>query len=102
MEFIEVSRIITNKKGVQLTALETLKISDIRTFRPWYKTLKDTFKGEATLVVLYNKSKVTGVENVDDDDKSHTMLVSEDYKDFLARLGGRVIINGTVNKNISH
>lgn len=84
-----------------MTALETLKVAEIKAFRPWYKTPKDTFKGDATLVMLYSKSKVTGVESADDEDRAHTMLISEAYPNFLKRLSGQVIINGEAIKNIS-
>lgn len=94
MDFIEVTRIVTNKDGSQKTVPETMKVGEIKTFRPWYKSAKDKFEGDATLVVLYNKSKVTGHENEAKEEESnyHTMLIAESYSSLRDRLKGRVII----------
>lgn len=125
MEFLEVSRIVTNKNGKQVVGPETIDIKEIKTFRPWHKSPRDTFEGEAVLVLLHSKNKVKGDENdkvdelyamirnsslsKEDLDKfikemvstGDTMLIGESYKNFLGRLSGRVIINGQVTKHIS-
>lgn len=125
MDFLEIRRLITNKSGTQIVVPETLSIKEIKSFRPWQKAPKDTFEGKAVLVLLYSKNKVTGsqedkVEELysmirnsrltkEDLDKfikemvntGDTMLVSESYESFLLRLSGRVIINGTITKDLS-
>jgi hypothetical protein len=93
MDFIEIKRIVTNKSGDKITVPETLKVAEIKTFRPWHKNAKDTFKGEATLVVLYSKNKTTGGDDPDDKNLD-TLLVNESYDNLRDRLSGRVIVIG--------
>lgn len=93
MDFIEVKRIVTNKMGEKVTVPETIAVAEVKTFRPWHKGINDKFKGDATLVVLYNKNKVTGDGSEENDEKNlNTMLINEKYEDLRDRLSGRVII----------
>lgn len=96
MEFIEVRRIVTDKKGTLKIVPETMCIQDIKTFRPWYNNGSNSFKGEATLLVLKSVNRVTG-QSVDHDKEKEdlpTMMIEENYSDFLKRMSGRVIIFG--------
>lgn len=94
-DFIELNRIIKNRKNEQVIVKETIKISEIKTFRPWHKASTDTFKGDAIMIVLYNKNKTAGEESSPEDEKNlNTMLVQENYDDLMKRLSGRVIIVG--------
>lgn len=119
MEFIEVRRIVNGKRGQQVVH-ETMLVDDIKTFRPWHKSDTDTFKGEATMIVLKQNAKVADhateidrdclkdVENIFKNygynqdnidsflkkrDNLNTMMINEDYNDFLKRMSGRVILN---------
>lgn len=94
LDFIEVNRIV-KKDGNQEIVPETMRVTEIKTFRPWYKSSTDTFKGDAVLVVLYSKNKVTGQVNPDKEDSNlPTMMICESYESFKNRLRERVIVLG--------
>ena len=82
---IQVRKILKNQ-----ILLETIAISDIKSFRPWRKKENDTFDGEATFLVLRKKDK-DGPENPDEEKKLPTMLIQEDYKNFSRRMEGKII-----------
>jgi hypothetical protein len=93
MDFIELTRVVTNRNGIKVLVPEVLQVSEIKTFRPWHKTAKDDFDGDATLIVLFSKKKMTG-KDPSEEVESDTMLISEKYEDLRDRLSGRVIIVG--------
>lgn len=76
---IEVKKILKNQ-----IYIESIRIEDIKSFRPWRKKENDTFDGEATFLVL---------QSGEEEDKKQlpTMLIQESYSNFLRRMGGKVI-----------
>jgi hypothetical protein len=104
MEFIEVRRVITNRRSEQSVVKETINVKDIKTFRSWHKGKSDTFAGEATLIVFYGhptknddaRPADAGTsgdsDNNDDKLKLPTMLIAEDYTSFIDRMSARVVV----------
>lgn len=94
MDFIQVERIIKDGKGIQKVAPEVISISEIHTFRPWHHNENDTVKGDATLLVMKNSSRVTGQPGEKISDNLPTMVIHESFNNFIKRMSGRVIIIG--------
>lgn len=95
MDFIEVKRVVVGKDKKQKVVSEAIQVKEIKTFRPWYKSATDTFDGEATMIVLYNKNKSTQVDEGDivpDNGNLPTMMIAESFTSFIQRMSGRVII----------
>jgi hypothetical protein len=86
-DYIEIKRVTNDKSGQQISAPEAIPVSDIHTFRPWHKGLKDTLDGEITLIILTPNSKVLG-----NDKTTKEIHIHESYKSFLKRMSGRVIV----------
>lgn len=91
MDFIEVKRVVTGKDKKQKVVSEAIQVKEIKTFRPWYKSDNDTFEGEATMIVLYNKNK-GNTPDEEDNGNLPTMLIAEAFTSFIKRMSGRVII----------
>ena len=112
MEFIEVSRITEDKNKIQVIRPETICVADIKTFRPWHRGKTDTYKGDATIIVLRPVSEKPDqdptVKKPNDNDECScgskkkykqccketlpTILINESYHDFLNRMNGKVIL----------
>jgi hypothetical protein len=95
MDFIEVKRVVVGKDSKQKVVSEAIQVKEIKTFRPWYKSKTDTFEGDATMIVLYNKNKSTRddeAEVIPDNGNLPTMLIAESFTSFIKRMSGRVII----------
>lgn len=100
-DFIQIERIVKNKKGVQEVKPEVICVSEIHTFRPWYPGQFDTWKGDATLLVMKSVSRVTGdQEESEENDKNKndknlpTLVIHEKFTNFIKRMSGRVILIG--------
>lgn len=99
-QFIEIKRVTKDKSGSNVVRNETIKIADIKSFRPWFKTAKEDYiKGELTMLILENNASVnTESEPLEKEkepvekEKRNTLLVSESYNDFVTRMRSFVII----------
>lgn len=92
--FIEVRKIVTDKSTKMNTHSEprSLDIDDIKSFRRWHKSDKDSLiKGEMTQIMLESDT----VYIIGENKKPHfpTMLIEEGYEDFAYRLSQRVPVN---------
>jgi hypothetical protein len=90
VQFIGIKRITRDKDQKKVVRDETIRIKDIKSFRPWHKTEKDAeIPGDITLIVSdsIDQEEVTGKV-----DKVTTILISEGYKSFEERLGSVVVI----------
>lgn len=88
-QFIEIKRVTKDKNSVNILKDETIRIEDIKSFRPWFKNEqeKKEIKGEITMLVMKDSS----VEP-DSERKVNTLLVNEAYNDFLIRMRAVVIV----------
>jgi hypothetical protein len=108
MDFILIDRIVRDKSGKQVPKQEVICVHDIHSFRPWMPGENDSFGGKATILVMKASSRMTGQksekfkdsdegsEGRDDKngDKLPTMLILEDFTNFIKRMSGRVILMG--------
>lgn len=91
-EYIEVKRILSDESGISTkTQKETLKTSAVEAFRDWRKTEKNkAIAGDITLLVL------TSQKPLGDSGGARTILIEENYEDFIYRLNERVPVNRIV------
>lgn len=98
--FIEIERVTKDKNKNNVVKLETIRVSEIKTFRPWFKTEKDKdIKGEMTMIILYpNKDQIESdtdlltKEESEEKKKVNSVLIKESYNDFLKRMNKFVIM----------
>jgi hypothetical protein len=99
--FIEVNRVVSEKKLNVGVNPEVYPIHAIHTFRRWHKGKNDDYiAGEITLLVIYpdkQEPKKTAVvndgvarETVKTFDKLKNILIAESYESFLDRFNAKV------------
>jgi hypothetical protein len=90
-QFIEIKRVTKDKNKVNILKDETIRIEDIKSFRPWFKNEqeKKEIKGEITMLVMKDSS--VDIDS-DSERKVNTLLVNEAYNDFLIRMRAVVIV----------
>jgi len=92
-QFIEIKRVTKDKQSNNVVRNETIKIADIKSFRPWFKTAKeDDIKGELTMLMLENNASANTESEPAEKEKRNTLLISESYNDFVTRMRSFVII----------
>lgn len=83
-EFIAIRKIVHDTgQGKPTIKQDNIRISDIKSFRPWHKKDGDS-EIEGDILVLTMKES-----------KESTIKIAESEADFTTRLGGRVIGHGS-------
>jgi hypothetical protein len=99
VEFIEIRRVASDKEKVNISGKpEVIPIRKIDSFRAWHKGKNDVnIQGNMTIIIVCEDEKEKKeVDEILDENKGDkrkkvkTILIEEDYKDFLARLSSAV------------
>lgn len=91
-QFIEIRKIITDKKTNQNThsELHTINVNEIKSFRKWHKRENDAnIVGEMTIIVL-DKQEIKIVRDDSEKFRMRTALIEESYESFMCRLNEKV------------
>jgi len=107
IEFVEILRVTSDKEKVNDSVKpETILIDDIKSFRQWHKGRNDSrIKGDMTIIIVKDdkEKKDNELEKIDpiyltEEEKQSlkpkvkTILIEENYNDFLNRMSAHVPI----------
>lgn len=87
IQFIGIKKITRDKDKKRVFREETIRVKDIRTYRPWHKTENEKdIDGGITMIFCDTIDEEKGKIEVTN------VLIHEEYSDFTKRLGSVVIV----------